>query len=57
MNSNDEGNGEFCVARSDSSPAFEGAENDFNEIFRNLLWSISFMFPILPLSSSLVHTP
>ncbi len=32
MNSNDEGNGEFCVARSDSSPAFEGAENDFNDV-------------------------
>ncbi|WP_187150829.1 hypothetical protein [Treponema endosymbiont of Eucomonympha sp.] len=56
MNSNDEGNGELCTTHSDSSPAFEGAENDFNEIFHSLLRNISFMLPILPLSSSLVHT-
>ncbi len=56
MNSNDEGNGKLCIARSDSSPAFEGAENDFNEIFHSLLWSISFISPFLPLSSSLVNT-
>jgi hypothetical protein len=55
MNGGDEGNGELCIARGDSSPAFEGAENDFNEIFRSLLRSISFMLPILSLSSSLVH--
>jgi hypothetical protein len=56
MDSNDEGSGELCVERSDSSPVFEGIENDFNEIFRSLLRNISFMLPILPLSSSLVHT-
>ncbi len=37
MNSNAEENSELCVACSDSSPVFEGGEDDFNEIFRSLL--------------------
>ncbi len=40
MNSNDEGNSELCVACGDSSPMFESAEDDFNEIFCSLLRNI-----------------
>jgi hypothetical protein len=49
MNSNDEGNGELCIAHSDSSPAFENAKGGFNKVFRSLLQNILFMPPILPL--------
>ncbi len=32
MNGGNEGSGELCIARSNSSPAFEGAEDDFNDV-------------------------
>ncbi|WP_187150819.1 hypothetical protein [Treponema endosymbiont of Eucomonympha sp.] len=56
MNSNDEGNRELCVARGDSLPAFEGAEDDFNEILRSSLRSISFIPPIFTSFPHSVHT-
>ncbi len=56
MNSNDEGNSGLCVARGDSPPVFEGAEDDFNKIFHSLLRSISFMSPNFISFSYLIHT-
>jgi hypothetical protein len=32
MNSGDEGGGELSIARSDSPPTLEGAEDDFNDV-------------------------
>ncbi|WP_187150802.1 hypothetical protein [Treponema endosymbiont of Eucomonympha sp.] len=54
MNSNDEGNGELCVARSDSSLTFEGAEDDFNEI--SVACCGYFIHASHFISSALVHT-
>jgi hypothetical protein len=56
MNSNDEGSGEFCVARGYSPSVFEGAKGDFNENLHSKLLRILFMPPILPLFPYPVHT-